>query len=759
MITTTYDSTKPYAYVRYGRMSSDMQNPRSPEQQFDTIEATLRRSGYSWSHRGDYRDDGKSGRYVRKRTGFCKMLEDILLGRVTVDLVLVDTLERFGRMDELDTIRRELRNKHGVLVLTADSGFADPTSVAGQALGAVESIRSRSDAHAKAHNVRRGKIDAAKRKHWPGGPVPLGYRLRSIMKEGAGPAEVDYRVLEPDPESAPHVCELFRLAAELGWGTTRIARQLNGDSEFVGKCGKISASRVGFTLDNPIYKGVFRFGRVATDVVDDRRVQRRNCEDEVLYIEDFCTPMIDPAMWDKVRAMRQARGQQMRDIRAVHHAGNGKQITPLAPGIVLKYPLTGLVRCGLCGATMQPSKSGAKSPFAASYYYYRCPVHVDKRCDNKIYLPGNWLWQTVVTMIREHLFPMTSEDGSTPPAWLGELVEQVRIELLRSGEQDRDRRPLLEQELADLDKKIQGWSQSLASPNLSGQARQHVEQELNTAVEKKQQVEIDLQGLGHHADRVDELVDTRDVLDRLERLDQVLASDNPTEVNNELLRHIDSILVYPEGRVVVRCSRLGLFGTIGEVMAGSRDTGDDGKAPQDDDQVAFKVRQRSLPKRKARGRLGAEKSSAIAGGLGGGQVAVPDEWAIERVFVRPKLLSWAEAHALEVAELRATGLTIARLAEHFDKTPPTIRSAMQHAVKMDESVARLPRKMPRANWAKDHAAEVAKLKTEGMSTVQIAERFNKSDTTIREALKYAREVPGAGEYPAEPHRRTEIHPG
>ena len=51
------------------------------------------------------------------------------------------------------------------------------------------------------------------------------------------------------------------------------------------------------------------------------------------------------------------------------------------------------------------------------------------------------------------------------------------------------RRPLLEQELADLDSKIQGWSQSLAGPNLSGQARQYAEQELNASVERKQQVE------------------------------------------------------------------------------------------------------------------------------------------------------------------------------------------------------------------------------------------------------------------------------
>ena len=69
MLNTNLDWTKPYQYVRYGRMSSDMQNPRSPEQQFDTIAGVIRRAGYPWVHLTDYRDDGKSGRYMRKRPG------------------------------------------------------------------------------------------------------------------------------------------------------------------------------------------------------------------------------------------------------------------------------------------------------------------------------------------------------------------------------------------------------------------------------------------------------------------------------------------------------------------------------------------------------------------------------------------------------------------------------------------------------------------------------------------------------------------
>ena len=58
MLPSTFDPHKPLRYVRYARMSSDLQNERSPDQQFDTIDATLRRLGYAWVHCEDYRDDG-----------------------------------------------------------------------------------------------------------------------------------------------------------------------------------------------------------------------------------------------------------------------------------------------------------------------------------------------------------------------------------------------------------------------------------------------------------------------------------------------------------------------------------------------------------------------------------------------------------------------------------------------------------------------------------------------------------------------------
>ena len=147
MITSKFNPDLPLRYVRYGRMSDEEQNPRSPEQQFADIDRTKRKQGReNWVHVKDYRDDGISGRYKRKRPGFREMLEAIRCGLLKIDAILVDTIERFARLEDLPAIREELRKKYGVLILTSDTGFTDPTSMVGRIYGAMEAIRASSAA-------------------------------------------------------------------------------------------------------------------------------------------------------------------------------------------------------------------------------------------------------------------------------------------------------------------------------------------------------------------------------------------------------------------------------------------------------------------------------------------------------------------------------------------------------------------------------------------------------------------------------------
>jgi hypothetical protein len=64
--------------------------------------------------------------------------------------------------------------------------------------------------------VVRGKKDTLRLKRWPGGPVPLGYRLKKIFIE-CGPEPEVYSVLEPDPETAWILRKIFKKAYDTGW--------------------------------------------------------------------------------------------------------------------------------------------------------------------------------------------------------------------------------------------------------------------------------------------------------------------------------------------------------------------------------------------------------------------------------------------------------------------------------------------------------------------------------------------------------------
>src|SRR4029077_2506882 len=98
----------------------------------------------------------------------------------------------------------------------------------------------------------------------------------------------------------------------------------------------------------------------ATDVFDDVRKKERNPEEEILVIENFCEPLVDKELWSAVQAVRNRRREQLKLLQTKSNGEDEKLIAPLAPGMALTYLLSGLVRCGYCGSSMRPMKSGRK---------------------------------------------------------------------------------------------------------------------------------------------------------------------------------------------------------------------------------------------------------------------------------------------------------------------------------------------------------------------------------------------------------------
>ena len=230
MIERTFDHMRPYRYVMYARMSSANQNERSPVQQFHTIQDTVRSLGYPWQCVKTYQDRAISGRYVTKRADFMEMIQSIQAEGTDIDLILVDTMERFGRSEDDEYIRSELARSDGVYVLAADNHFANATGIAGKATRFVEHLRSTEHTRIHSHNVKRGKKDVVRQGRWPGGEPPFGYRLKRIEAGENGNKE-PYNVLEPDPRESLALKRAFERAAETGEGCQRLSQWWNEDPE------------------------------------------------------------------------------------------------------------------------------------------------------------------------------------------------------------------------------------------------------------------------------------------------------------------------------------------------------------------------------------------------------------------------------------------------------------------------------------------------------------------------------------------------
>ena len=404
MLKRSFDPSRAHRAVAYLRFSSDQQNPRSCEQQFDEINRRLKAAGYNWKIVKVYRDDAISGRFLRKRAGYQQMLEDLKTRRVAASLILVDMLERFGRAEGVADIRRTLFERHGILVVTADSNFTNPLSLAGQALGMVESIRATTDAHGKAHTVVRGKIDVAKLKHWPGGPPPFGFMLRSILKIVDGREVVDHCVLVPNPATRWIIELLFEQADIHSLGTTRLAKMLVADPRVTKK---LTPGAIGYILDNTIYRGELRWAYNSTGIVDDVRVVERNPANDVLYVPDFCEAIVDRDRWLRVQAKREIRRKVYNQSHCVGTDGNEPRIAPVR-GLALSYVLSGLLFCGSCGGRLTASSTGmytSKAGERRRYVAYICPNHLSGRCDNAVRIPEPWIREAVIGTLRDRLFP------------------------------------------------------------------------------------------------------------------------------------------------------------------------------------------------------------------------------------------------------------------------------------------------------------------------------------------------------------------
>jgi len=438
----------------YARYSSELQNPRSCDDQITELRQVLERRGGLFDDRLVYRDSEVSGG-VWERNGLQALLHAVESGRV--QRIFVEDLSRLSR-DKEDAARIEkLLAFRGVSVVTLDGAVYDGSAGSSLAYtflsaGAAQYLK---DLGAK---TRRGLRGAHRDGKSTGGRC-FGFKV------GTGQIEVD-------EAEAAIVRRIFAMYLG-GDGYATIAQKLNAQ----GVAPPRGKRRVGAgwmhsclreLLRNPKYIGEFSFGRRKWQrhPTSRKRVAQLNDDVDVLREQRPDLAIIDRSTWDAVQ------------VRLDEHTKNYK--VHAVPHQKTAYLLTGLLKCGCCGGLMQISGG---SP----HRYYRC-VSNRKRgvCGNRLSVRESLARERILEAIHravaspdaaayvrhrlaERMGALSRESGAELTERSGRLKRvEERVRSIILMQVDGDRSPMVAQMRADLE--AQAQAERVAVSELQAQA-------------------------------------------------------------------------------------------------------------------------------------------------------------------------------------------------------------------------------------------------------------------------------------------------
>lgn len=312
---------------------------------------------------GEYEDAGKSGKSIKGRAEFKKMLEDIETNKDGVSYVLVFKLSRFGRnaADVLNSL--QFMQDYGVNLICVEDGI-DSSKDAGKLIISVLSAVAEIERENILVQTMEGRRQKAREGKWNGGFPPYGYKL------------VNGKLVIEESE-AEAIRIIFDKYANSAMGANGISKYLEqqGIKKKVRQNGRnpyFSAKGIKDILDNPVYVGKIAYGRRRNEKVTGTRDQYHIVkQSEYMLFDGIHEAIVDTDIWEKVQQKRKSQAKKYEHV----NMGN-EQI----------HLLSGLLKCPICGAGMYGNKSikNRNGKHYKDYFYYSCkhrsPVNGHEKC-------------------------------------------------------------------------------------------------------------------------------------------------------------------------------------------------------------------------------------------------------------------------------------------------------------------------------------------------------------------------------------------
>ena len=452
--------TKAALYARY---SSDMQNPRSANEQLEKLREFAKIK--EWEVVEKYKDEAISGRSIVGREGFIRMIKDSETGKF--DLVLVEDLSRFSRDFFEGLLHLKVLKDHNVKIADTLKGVIDLNSFEGQILIGIDMASNQRESFKTGERVYRGQKEQALKGYSTGGFPPYGYKRKpdysdELDKDGQ---QVRRGVRWEIDEKEAHIIKAIFEAYINGRSLSSIAKALNEKSILppAGTSRKQSTSWdpsvIRAILMNETYQGHRVYGKT-------KKIKRPNGKRSYIHLpkeewtitKNSHPPIISQELWDKAQA-------RMQEIREKYNVTNRHFAKTRAA--YSKYLLSGLMKCQ-CGASFvivkgdKDGKHTGQAQYGCSYNHRRG----EKVCTNSARINKLKAEKAITELLKEIL----NEESITS------ITQKVNEKLRESQDSQSGESQRIRKELHEVEKKLDNATELQLMGDFSETIRQKVKE-------------------------------------------------------------------------------------------------------------------------------------------------------------------------------------------------------------------------------------------------------------------------------------------
>lgn len=330
------------AYVCVSSNSDDQLNSFSNQVGYYT---DYIQSKDEWEFAGVYADEAVTGTKTDKRDEFQRLIRDCKAGKI--DRIIVKSISRFVR-NTLDCIStaRELK-KIGVTIEFEKEGI-DTGSMGSEMLLSVLGAAAQEESLSISKNLKWSYQRRMRSGDFITCKAPLGYSLQG-------------NTLVPDPNEVPIVEYIF-FSYLVGKSIMEIATELTVmENRYTRtKNSRWSYSTVSYILRNEKYVGDSLVQKSYTTNELPLKKKRNHGEATQYYIKNSHPAIIPFEVFEAV--------QEMLHLRNMRHAPHNE---------LKEYPLSRLIKCGICGSKFRHRISKEKHQWA-------CQKHLKNKDDCKM---------------------------------------------------------------------------------------------------------------------------------------------------------------------------------------------------------------------------------------------------------------------------------------------------------------------------------------------------------------------------------------